>query len=105
PRSRRAPRGTSTPPSRIGSRRMSFAEPPLSLGLVGQRGAAGLDDEEREGELPVSAFEGVGEFLPASVLDPPADRRISEEELDLPQRLERCNGRVAAQELDRARRL
>src|SRR5437762_9875431 len=40
------------------------------------------------------------EFLPAAVLHPSADRRVSEEQFDLSEILERDRGRVDAEELD-----
>src|SRR5437773_3115028 len=63
-------------------------------------GPAGLHDEVRKGQVPFPPVEGVREFLPAAILHPSADRRVSEEQFDLSEILERDRGRVDAEELD-----
>src|SRR5439155_17068722 len=85
----------------IRSMRMSFAESHrLSFDYVRGRRAAGLHDQVRQREVPLSAGEGVGQLLPAAVLDPPPDGRVAEEELDLAELLELGHRRVDAHELD-----
>src|SRR5438094_963087 len=82
--------------------RMSFAESHrVSFNRVGGRRAAGLHDQVRQGEVPLSAGEGVGQLLPAAVLDPSADGRVAEEELDLAEIFELGHRRGDAYQLDR----
>src|SRR5207253_6839201 len=82
--------------------RMSFAESHrVSFNCVWGRRAAGLHDQVRQGEVPLSTSESVGQLLPAAVLNPSSDGRVAEEELDLAEVLELGHRRVDAHELDR----
>src|SRR5256886_17583071 len=81
--------------------RMSFAESHrVSFNCVRGRRAAGLHDQVRQREVPLSAGEGVGQLLPAAVLDPSSDGGVAEEELDLAKIFELGHRRVDAYELD-----
>src|SRR5216117_4447675 len=98
-----APRRTVFPPVGILGPRMSFAGLSIAKALVHRirrGGPAGLHNEVRKGQMPLPPVEGVREFLPAAVLHPSADRRVSEEQFDLSEILERDRGRVDAEELD-----
>ncbi len=53
------------------------------------------------GSAGTSASERIGEFLPTAVFNPPADRRIPQEQFDVPEVFELRHGRVDAEELDR----
>src|SRR2546430_9015354 len=82
--------------------RMSFAESHwVSFSRVRGRRATGLDDQVRQREMPLSTGEGVGQLLPAAVLEPSSDGRVAEEELDLAEIFELGHRRVDAHELDR----
>src|SRR5205823_10933324 len=104
PRSRRGLPGARVfPPVGILGPRMSFAELSMAQALVHRirgGGPAGLHDEVRKGQVPLPPVECVREFLPAAILHPSADRRVSEEQFDLSKILERDRGRVDAEELD-----